>query len=359
MIFKRADILLPEFCGNDDRMTKWSVVACDQYTSEAAYWATTDKTVGEASSTLRLTVPEIYLNDADINSRIAAVNKTMTEYINNGVFEEYKNSFIYVERTQKNGAVRRGIVGVVDLEEYDYSVGSSSKIRATEGTVLSRIPPRLRVRENACIELPHIMMLIDDADKDVIECNDAIKDTFDKVYDFDLMNDSGHITGYRMSDEASALLERKLDALDNISAFNAKYNTHETSPLVFAVGDGNHSLATAKAYYENIKKDLGDAAKHHPARYALCELVNLHDSSLVFEAIHRVVFDADIDSFVAELSQMYSVSDDTAFAGHKITLVSSQGHKDIVITDSTDCLAVGAIQKFVDVYCGRHGCEVD
>ncbi|MBQ7900764.1 MAG: DUF1015 domain-containing protein [Clostridia bacterium] len=359
MIFNRANILLPKFSKDSVRMNKWSVVACDQYTSEAEYWANTAAVVGEDASTLNIIVPEIYLNDADVEQRIANVKNTMSEYIKSGLFEEYKNTFVYVERVQNNGAVRRGIVGCVDLEEYDYNAGSKSKIRATEGTVLSRIPPRLKVRTGACIESPHIMMLIDDVQKDIIESNGNIKDSFELIYDFDLMNDSGHITGYKMSEAACIALEQKLGALDDNDAFNAKYGTNESSPLIFAVGDGNHSLATAKAYYDNLKNELGDAAKQSPARFALCELVNLHDDSLVFEAIHRVVFGADGDDLVSELGKMYNISYDTNAEGHKITLVTGGKKTDIVITDSSECLAVGAVQKFLDAYCNDNGCEVD
>ncbi len=359
MIFKRSDVLLPKFCKDSEKMTNWSVVACDQYTSEPKYWDTTDAIIGENPSSLRLIVPEIYLNDDNIDNRIAEVNKSMCKYISDGVFDEYKNSYIYVERTQSNGAVRHGIVGCVDLEEYDYSSGSQSKIRATEGTVLSRIPPRLKVRTDAAVELPHIMMLIDDRDRDIIEYNISAKENFEKIYDFDLMNDSGHIVGYRMSDEACDLLDKKLSALDDIDSFNCKYGLNVNSPLVFAVGDGNHSLATAKAHFENIKRELGQAAMEHPSRYALCELVNLHDDSLVFEAIHRVVFDVDAEQFIKELENMYNISYDTTVSGHKIRLVVKNQMKDIVITDSDDCLAVGAIQKFVDSYCNSYGCEVD
>lgn len=359
MIFKPADILLPEFCKKSEKMTKWSVVACDQYTSEPEYWTGTDSLVGDEPSALRLIVPEIYLNDEDIDSRITDVNQYMKGYISEGVFSEYKDTYIYVERTQANGAVRRGIVGCVDLEEYDYSPDSVSRIRATEGTVLSRIPPRLKVRTDAAVELPHIMMLIDDPDKDIIEYNSSCKDSFDKIYDFELMNNSGHIVGYRMSKDACDLLNKKLSSLEDVEGFNCKYGLDVCSPLVFAVGDGNHSLATAKAYFENVKKELGDKAMDHPSRYALCELVNLHDDSLVFEAIHRVIFDTDAEKFMTELAEMYKISYDTSVSGHKIRIVIGEEVKDVVITDSDDCLAVGAIQKFIDGYCGRYECEVD
>ena len=359
MTFKRADILLPKFAADAEKMKKWSVVACDQYTSEPEYWAEVENTVGDSESTLRVTIPEIYLNDADIDSRIKNANKTMKLYLDDGVFVEHKNSYIYVERTLKNGVQRLGVVGMVDLEDYDYSAGSQTKIRATEGTVVSRIPPRLKVRENAPVELPHIMMLIDDADCDIIESNAAIKDTFEKVYDFDMMQNSGRIAGYKMSDAAADALDKKLAALDDISAFNKKYGVDKSSPLIFAMGDGNHSLATAKAYYENLKKELGDEAKNLPARYALCELVNLHDKSLEFEAIHRVVFDADGEDFLAELGKEFDLSFDENAKGQKFVFVLGGEKKTVTITNPKEYLTVATVQKFMDSYIADKGGEVD
>ena len=185
MTFKRADILLPRFSKESEKMKKWSVVACDQYTSEPEYWQAVNECVGDSESTLRITVPEIYLNDADIEDRIKNTNAVMAEYMQKDIFAEYKNTYIYVERTLKNGVKRIGVVGAVDLEDYDYSKGSQTKIRATEGTVISRIPPRLKVRKDAPVELPHIMMLIDDRDCDIIESNAEIKVKNNRVFGSD------------------------------------------------------------------------------------------------------------------------------------------------------------------------------
>lgn len=359
MTFKRADILLPVFSKDSEKMKKWSVVACDQYTSEPEYWAEVEEIVGESKSTFRLTVPEIYLNDEDIEERIKKTNLVMKQYIDEGVFTEYKNTFFYVERTLANGVKRLGVVGMVDLEDYDYSKSSETKIRATEGTVISRIPPRLKVRENAPIELPHIMMLIDDADCDIIESNSAIKDTFEKVYDFDMMQSSGHITGYKMSYEACEKLEQKLSALDDIDSFNQKYGVNKTSPLIFAMGDGNHSLATAKANYENLKKEIGDKAKSSPARYALCELVNLHDKSLEFEAIHRVVFGADGKEFLDAFGKEFNLSFDENAKGQSFILVYGGESKKVTVTNPKEYLTVATVQKFMDEYIPTVGGEID
>ena len=187
--FNRADILIPK---NID-MTKWSVVACDQYTSEPEYWSEVEKTVGDSVSTLKITLPEIYLEEGDVAERVEKINSTMLDYINREIFFEFKNSYIYLERTLADGSVRQGIVGMVDLEEYDFSKGSQSLVRATEGTVLERIPPRVRIRENAALELPHVMLLVDDADKTLIEPICAMKSELSLAYDFELMQGGGHI----------------------------------------------------------------------------------------------------------------------------------------------------------------------
>ena len=360
MAFMRADILLPKFSNEPDKMNKWSVVACDQYTSEPEYWEQVNALANGENSSLYLTIPEIYLNDKDIDVRIKNTNATMNEYMQKDVFDEYKNSYIFIERTLKNGTKRLGIVGMADLEEYDYAKESKTKIRATEGTVVSRIPPRLKVRKDAPIELPHIMLLIDDNECDIVESNEKITDTFKKVYDFDLMQNSGHITGYVMSDEAAAILDEKLKKLSGLDDFNKKYGVNESSPLVYAMGDGNHSLATAKAYYENLKKEIGeDAAKKSPARYALCELVNLHDKSLVFEAIHRVIFDASGDEFKKALEEKYDVSYDENVKGQSFILVNNGKQQKVTIKNSKEYLTVATVQKALDEFVEETGGEID
>ena len=333
-------------------------MACDQYTSEPEYWAEVSRVTEGYPSTLYLTVPEIYLNDSDIDDRIKNTNATMDKYIAEEVFEEYKNAYIFVERTLRSGVKRLGIVGVVDLEEYDYTKGSKTKVRATEGTVVSRIPPRLKVREKAPVELPHIMLLIDDAECDIIESNMNLTDTFRKVYDFDLMQNSGHITGYLLSDKAADVLDEKLSRLSDLDTFNKKYGVNETSPLVYAMGDGNHSLATAKTNYENLKKEIGEAAKSSPARYALCELVNLHDSSLVFEAIHRVVFDSDGEKFLKLLESEYNVVYGDA-EGQTFIYVQDGVQRKVTITDPTEYLTVATVQKALDTFVAENGGEID
>ena len=298
-IFSPADILIP--LGID--ANKWSVVACDQYTSEPEYWEKVSNHVGDAKSTLNIMYPEIYLNEPDFGDRIKNINANMDAYLDDGFLKENADSIIYVERTLSNGQVRKGIMGKVDLECYDYSKGSTSFIRATEGTVLDRIPPRVKIRQNASLEMPHIMLLVDDPDKKIIEPLANKKGNFKVVYDTELMMDSGSIKGYEVDDTAKEIIDNILVSMLDKGNFNKKYSVADKEILLFAVGDGNHSLATAKACYENYKKEVGEEkAKQSAKRYALIELVNLHDDSLEFEPIHRVIFDIDTDDFIKELS---------------------------------------------------------
>jgi len=352
--FYAGDVLLPQ--GID--MTKWSVVACDQYTSEPEYWDEVDSIVGDSPSTLRVTLPEIYLEQDGVKERISAVNAAMLSYLQSGILNEYKNSYIYVERTMRDGTVRPGLMGVVDLEEYDYRKGSQSLIRATEGTVVERIPPRLRVRENAALELPHIMLLIDDEKKTVLEPLGGSKDEFDVAYDFTMMMDSGSIKGWFVDETAADAVNSALASLAEPEAFRAKYNVSDKGVLLFAVGDGNHSLATAKENYEQVKRAIGaDAAVDHPARYALVEVVNIHDPSLQFEPIHRVLFDVDASDLLAELGKTYELAE--SGEGQKISYVFAGGKGDLVIKNPSANLAVGTLQNFLDKYLKEKGGRID
>ncbi len=352
-VFSPGKILLPK---NAD-MSKWSVVACDQYTSEPEYWESVSSFVGDAPSTLKLTFPEIYLEGGNEEEIISNINKTMLEYLSSDIFENPVSKYIYVERTQRDGKIRRGLMGVVDLEEYDYMPGSQSKIRATEGTVLERIPPRVKIRENAALELPHIMLLIDDREKSVIEpLADAAK-TLEVAYDFSLMEDSGALKGYFVSEAEEKRIDNALAALADKDMFEAKYSVSGKGVLQFAVGDGNHSLATAKECWRRTKENLSEAELQcHPARYALCELVNLHDSALEFEPIHRVVFDIDTDKFFDELSKYYELSDD---AEQLFEMITADARKKIGIKNPKSNLTVGSLQKFIDAYLKENGGRVD
>ena len=343
--FKRANILLPK---NID-MTKWSVVACDQYTSEMDYWNEVEKIVGTSPSTLRITLPEIFLEDSDVNERINKINDTMKEYLDEDLFYELKDSMIYLERTQADGRVREGLMGMVDLEDYSYEKGSQTLIRATEKTVIERIPPRLKVRENALLELPHIMILIDDEKKKIIEdLKNEVTDS-DVVYDFDLMENGGHIKGYKLNNDSMTKVEEGLEALCDKEYFEKKYNVKDKGILLFAMGDGNHSLATAKANYENVKKTMTpDEYLNNPSRYALVELVNLHSEALEFEPIHRVIFDTDVNKLIEELYKYYDINEEGN--GQYFELVTKDIDKKLYISNPKSNIAVGSIQMFLDEY---------
>lgn len=343
--FKRANILLPK---NID-MTKWSVVACDQYTSEMDYWERVEKEVGDSPSTLRITLPEIFLENSDVEERIKKIDDTMVRYLNQDLFYELNNSMIYLERTQKDEMVREGLIGMVDLEDYSYEKGSQTLIRATEKTVIERIPPRLKVRENAVLELPHIMILIDDEKRSIIESlkNEVNED--DVVYDFDLMENGGHIKGYKLNSDSMSKVEEGLESLCDREYFENKYNVKDKGILLFAMGDGNHSLATAKANYENLKKTMPEEEYlNHPSRYALVELVNLHSDALKFEPIHRVIFDTDVNDLVSKLYEYYDINEEGN--GQYFELVTKDMDKKLYISNPKSNISVGSIQLFLDEY---------
>ena len=324
--FTPADILLPK-----KDFEKWAVVACDQYTSEPDYWHAVEDYVGDAPSALHIILPELYLS-SDNGARIAAVNAKMKEYLEGDVFDSFRDSMIYVERSTGSG-VRRGVVGLIDLEDYDYSKGSSALIRATEATVLERIPPRVQIRKDAPLEMPHILLLIDDPGLSVIEPLSGQKDGFTTAYDFDLMQGGGHISGWFLSDTAITAVQNALEALI----------ADKDDKLLFAVGDGNHSLATAKECY----KMTGDPL----ARCALVEVVNIHDASIEFEPIYRVLFNVDRDDFLCGF-----IAHTEAVGGEDTQTfeVLSPGRDVQLTVKATAKLPVGTLQSYIDLYLQDH-----
>ncbi len=352
--FKAGNILIPK---NVD-MHKWSVVACDQYTSEPDYWNEVKNIVGDSPSTLSLTLPEIYLEESDVEERIKRINSNMKKMIDEDIFNEYKDSMIYLERTQNDGKVREGLMGIVDLEDYSYEKGSQTLIRATEKTVIERIPPRMKVRENALLELPHIMILIDDEKKEIIESlKNKVTDN-DIVYDFDLMQKGGHIKGYKLDNDTINEVISKLEHLADKDYFEKKYDVKDKGILLFAMGDGNHSLATAKACYEKLKETMSEEEYlNHPARYALVELVNLHSPALEFEAIHRVLFDIDVNDLVNNLYNYYEISENGD--GQKFELITKDFDKVLYIKNPKSNIPVGSIQIFLDEYLQNHSGKID
>ena len=352
--FTSADILLPR----DAEYEKWAVIACDQFTSEPEYWQETEKLTEGAVTALDLILPEIYLGEADVDKRIDKIAANMYGYLDSDVFEEHKNALIYVERIQTDGVLRAGVVGAVDLEEYDYSKGSASQIRATEATVTERIPPRIKVREKAPIELPHIMILIDDEKKALIEPLAEHKDDMKKLYDFELMQGGGRLAGWLLTDALRDELLEKLAKFSEKEAFEKRYGLSDTAPLTFAMGDGNHSLATAKAYYEKLKAANPDKdMSSHPARYALAEIVNLHSPALDFEAIHRIVGTADVDQMMAKMTDELGLSEEPA--EQSFVTVRGGEKKKLYVHKPTSKLTVGSLQNFLDKYLAENGGDID
>ena len=342
--FFPADILLPPLSADGLR---WSCVACDQYTSQPDYWASADALVGDAPSTLRLILPEVYL--AETETRKPAVLSAMEDYLR-GVLTEHPDSMILVERRLGGGETRWGLVGMVDLMTYDYRRGADSLIRATEATVAERIPARTTIRRDAPVELPHVMMLIDDRAKTVIEPLADRREALPVAYDHDLMQGGGHITGYFLTKADIQAAEAALAALITPEAMESRYGKAGLAPLLFAVGDGNHSLAAAKTCFEEIRAAIGDqAAMDHPARYALCEVVNLYDDSLRFEPIYRVVFGVEPDRLLSAFEAHIAALKGDA-APQRIDWVSGDRQGSLTVESPAVALPVGTVQDFLDGY---------
>ncbi len=371
------EIMLPE--KNTD-LSKWAVVACDQYTSEHEYWKEVEALTKGYPSTLKIIFPEVFLEDGDSDVRISGINSMMKSYIEDGVLTALDECFILTDRKTTHAESRKGLIVALDLECYDYNKGSNTLIRATEGTVLDRLPPRIKIRQNAAIELPHIMVLIDDPENTVIEPLAAKSALLEKLYDFELMMNGGHIKGYKVDSEND--LQAISDALSKLAhkdVFSNKYNVDNTKDiLLFAVGDGNHSLASAKGHWENLKKCLTpEEQENHPARYALVELVNVHDEGLVFEPIHRVLFNVNAEDIIKEFSAFSSRtagsvesagsddstcsktagvnnSDKSNSSVHLFEYVTAAGRGSISVQDPVSNLEVGTLQSFLDYYIKEH-----
>ena len=345
--FTSANILLPK----NVAFEKWAVIACDQFTSQPEYWQRVRANVGEEVSTLNLVFPEAELN-VDRVERIKSINENMQKYLAADLFAEYKDAYIYVERTLKNGVVRKGIVGVIDLEQYDYNADSKSAIRATEQTVLERIPPRVEIRRNASMELPHVLLLCDDEKERIIEPLLAKKAELPVVYDFDLMEGGGHITGWLLQGEAVASVNEAIAAYE--ADVLAKYEASGKAPMTYAVGDGNHSLATAKACYEELKAKQGaENVANHPARFALVELENIYDEAQVFEPIHRLLTEVDVKKLLAYLENEIGGN------GTAIEWFTNGESDKLSINDENGELPLEIIQIALDKYLANNKGEID
>lgn len=368
-IFDDIGVQIPTvFLPNKDiNPTKWAVIACDQYTSEPDYWNKVEQIVGDHPSTLRLTLPEIHLESTNEPEMIQAIQQNMRNILQDGTVTPH-DGMVLVRRTV-NGKTRTGLILALDLEKYDFNKGSSSLIRATEGTIIERLPPRIKIREGAALEFPHILVLIDDPEHTVIEPVSKQASDGDKLYDFDLMFNSGHLTGYKVDQQAEAGVIASLRSLADPQVFSKKYGLNNQPVLLFAMGDGNHSLATAKAIWQKIKDQVGP---NHPARYALVEIENVHDDALEFEPIHRVVFSLKKD-FMAELStffsgqielsqansaqEMESLINQRADGSQKVGCVQNGQFIIAKFTNPTTNLAVGTLQQFIDAFMKDSGAE--
>ncbi len=348
-------------------LTKWAVIACDQFTSEPEYWQDVEKIVGKAPSTYNLIFPEVFLEKPGEEARIKIIQEKMHQYLLSNILES-SEGLVYVERSIA-GRTRRGLLLCLDLECYDFTKGSTSLIRATEGTIVERLPPRMKIRTGAELELPHILVLIDDPEKTVIEPLVKSKGTFKKTYDFELMLGSGHLTGYAIPEMLEEQVVASLRGLAMPENFSKKYGISQDKPvLLFAMGDGNHSLATAKAVWERMKPEVG---LDHPARFALIELENVHDEGLVFEPIHRILFGIKKDLFASLKTHFGARITYTQCSGPEemVRLVDEAsggiqvlgvvgGGRDfgiIAITHPSSNLPVGTLQEFLDVFIKEGG----
>lgn len=340
-----AQILLP---AAGVKPETWACIACDQYTSEPEYWEKAFAVAGDAPSAIRLILPEYNLKNSE--SMIPQIHSTMADYLAQGLLTPAVNpGFILCERTIASGT-RLGLVCAVDLEQYSFEKGSLPLIRPTEQTITDRLPPRLKIRRGAPVELTHIMILIDDPDRTVLEPLQADKAALRKVYDFDLMMNGGHLAGWAVdSAEKLAQVDRSLNAL---------MDTKGEHPLLLAVGDGNHSLATAKAYWNEIREGLSEAEReNHPARFALCEIVNIHDEALLFEPIYRILTGTTRSAVMADW-KAYAEAKGMSLAAdgsdHRFTVVSADGEETVAVLNPEGAIPCETIQKFLDAFLAKH-----
>ena len=366
-------IQIPQIYLPEDGMDlgKWAVIACDQFTSQPDYWQNVEELVGRAPSTLNLILPEVYLDKPGEAERIQHIHSSMQAYLDKGVIQP-REGLIYVERSVA-GKTRKGIMLCLDLEKYNYTKESTSLIRATEGTIVERLPPRMKIRRGAALELPHILVLIDDPLRTVIEPLIQAKPSLDKLYDFELMLGSGHLRGYAVGEAQEDQIVASLRRLAEPEIFAAKYGISSKKPvLLFAMGDGNHSLATAKAVWEKMKQQVGP---DHPARYALVEIENVHDDGLEFEPIHRVLFGLKKNIFtamqqyygakfshtpVANAQKMIEQVDNTRGSKQAIGIISNDGSASfgvIEISQPPSNLPVGTLQIFLDAFLKNGGAD--
>lgn len=346
-VFQRANILLPK----EADLTRWAVIACDQFTSDLSYWQRVREAVGSSPSTLQMVLPEAEL-ERDTAPGPERIHAAMKEALRCGVFREYPNSYIYVRRTLQNGAIRQGLVGMVDLEEYDYREGSASLIRATEKTVLERVPPRMEIRRGACVEFPHVIMLCDDDERTLLDPIGEAVETLPKLYDFDLMENGGHIAGWLVEGRMAADFDKRMEAYCTRAL--EKYRAYSGSQVLLAVGDGNHSLAAAKGCFEELKRTHpNEDFSRHPARYALVELENIHDESQVFEPVHRILTGVDVPALLDALKGH------CASGGYPVSWLAGQEQGTLYLNPAEGALAVAVLQPVLDEWLSRNPGRID
>lgn len=360
--FGSAPILLPDV----EDLSLFSVIACDQYSSAPEYWEQVVQKVGDQPSALNFILPEAWLNTDHGEKHLQAISENMEKALNEEFFREYPDSYIYVERTMANGSIRQGLIGMIDLEEYDYRSGSSSPIRSTEATILERIPPRVKIRQNAPLELPHILLLADDDQNTLFSKveKQAHSGLLPLLYDFDLMLDGGHIQGWLIEADHARAYDQILDDYQ-IEASQKYPDLHEEN-LVFVVGDGNHSLATAKTIWEQIRESLSEEEREaHPARFALAELENIHHESQQFEPIHRIIKNTNPDDLIESLKSRI-VLDLSELEGKslpadpfKIEVIRGSESRTFYLNPECGELACGILQSFLDDYLKNGSGEID
>lgn len=351
-LFTAGDILLPE---NTD-MSLWSVIACDQFTSQPEYWEGVEERVGPAPSTLRMILPEAFLELRDRGEALTKANAAMDMYLEKGLFTTLEDSFIYVEREMTVGGIRRGILGLVDLEAYDYSPEARTPVRCTEGTVERRLPPRVELRRGAALELPHVVVFADDPEWSLFQGLDQ----GEKLYDFELMDGGGRIVGRRVSGQAARRVESAMEELGRPERLEKRYNLMGKAPAVLAMGDGNHSLAAAKLYWEQLKPTLSpEQRENHPARRSLVELVNIHDDTVRFEPIHRVLFGIDPEKFETMAEEYFDLRQNDADKTCAFRLITAKGEREFKLAAPSPGEAIKAGQELCENYVNRYGGVID
>ena len=333
-----------------ENLTKWSVIACDQYTSDPTYWERVDQFVGEDPSTLRMIYPEVWLDQPDRKQRIEKIHQTMEAYLANQKFSIQPEGYLYLERTLRSGKVRRGLIGCIDLEKYQYGIGTKSPVRPTEWTVEERLPPRVQIRRGAPMELPHVMVLTNDPGMTILEPLSDRKPWMKPLYDFSLMEGGGHLKGWALDVKSRERVETAMKSL------SVQLYAHSDAPLCLAIGDGNHSLAAAKAYFDELKERLPKSQwEIHPARYAMVELCNLYDEGLDFEPIHRIVYTSDVQKLLADLNIQFSSEKEKRIAFLALDAQDTRifGWRGSVVK------LIEALQGFLDSWVERYGGRID